>query len=48
MSPKFSWEWRVAGYLGQYPKFDQIFILIASLRALVPQEEKKTFSESTM
>ena len=31
MHPKFSRDGRVSGYLGQCPKFDRIFILIASL-----------------
>ena len=35
MLPKFSREGRVAGYLGQCPKYDRIFILIASLRGRV-------------
>ena len=33
MRPKFSREGRVAGYLGQCPRFDRIFIFIASLIA---------------
>ena len=38
MRPKFSREGRVAGYLGQCPKYDQIFIFIASLSITIESD----------